>query len=77
VRRTDGNLGSAPITFSAELVLYRLEPAQKLRCHHLIDVIGAGAKIRWRCPEKRSQNVCMVGEVRTEVNRSRFGSPQK
>jgi hypothetical protein len=76
VRRTDGHLGSAPITFIAELALYRLETAQKLRYHHLVDVVGAGTQVPRRGLEQWSHDVRLFGEVRTEVRRSQFGSPQ-
>jgi hypothetical protein len=77
MRGPKGDLGLAPIAFVAELTLHTLEPAQKPWCHNLIDVIGAGAQIPWRGSEERRQHICMLREVRTEVRRSRFGSPQK
>jgi hypothetical protein len=77
VRSPNGNLGVAPVTFVAKLALYRLEPSQKLRCHHLIDVFGARPEIARCGSEKGSQDVRVVGEVRTEVGRTRFRSPQK
>jgi hypothetical protein len=76
VRRTDGHLGSAPITFIAELTLRRLEPALHFRCDDLIDVVGTSAKIPWRGSEKWGQEIRVFGEVEAEVRRSRFGSPQ-
>jgi hypothetical protein len=72
----DGHLGSAPITFIAELTLRRLEPALHFRCDDLIDVVGTSAKIPWRGSEKWGQEIRVFGEVEAEVRRSRFGSPQ-